>query len=290
MNIIFMQSVQDRVCNWVAETDSAPNDIKNNDEYNSIQIIQPTRCNSFTSLLLDVYMCLNMFRVSPRPSSGAYNCTKSLWFYRWREAAGALLVISNKLVKLLHLVGWIIWIVWWCTDLRTSNLWIWSSSNLFRIEFTITWLSRIALQIILSHSVNFLSKGKLKITNELWAPWIWAVCKSSFVRSLHNFSNTESVSVTRAATSYKSSFSTWFQLFGVSCILALRWMVVHTLTGIFVSKHDVWPAVILRSNLKCLALYDVPPLIFIVKTFKLRNRNSDKSTVTFGNNFRKVEH
>jgi len=28
---------------------------------------------------------------------------------------------SNKLVKLLHLVGWFIWIVWWCTDLRTSN-------------------------------------------------------------------------------------------------------------------------------------------------------------------------
>jgi hypothetical protein len=28
---------------------------------------------------------------------------------------------SNKLVKLLHLVGWFIWIVWWCTDLPTSN-------------------------------------------------------------------------------------------------------------------------------------------------------------------------
>ena len=78
-----------------------------------------------------------MIRASPRPSSGAYNCTRSLWFYRWREAAGALLVVvcqvlvqlyapddgrgdarnmlshtqtsSNKLVKLLHLVGCIIW-------------------------------------------------------------------------------------------------------------------------------------------------------------------------------------
>jgi len=58
-----------------------------------IQIIQPTWCNSFTSLLLEVYVCLNMFRVSPRPISGAYNCTRSLWFYRWREAAGALLVV-----------------------------------------------------------------------------------------------------------------------------------------------------------------------------------------------------
>jgi len=38
-----------------------------------IQINQPTSCNSFTSLLLGVYVWLNMFRASPRPSSGAYN-------------------------------------------------------------------------------------------------------------------------------------------------------------------------------------------------------------------------
>jgi hypothetical protein len=50
------------------------------------QINQPTRCNSFTSLLLDVYVWLNMFRAPPRPSSGAYNCTSSLWFYRCRVA------------------------------------------------------------------------------------------------------------------------------------------------------------------------------------------------------------
>ena len=59
----------------------------------SIQIIQPTRCKSFTSLLLDVYVWLNMFCASPRPSSGAYNCTRSLWFYRWRKSAGAFLVV-----------------------------------------------------------------------------------------------------------------------------------------------------------------------------------------------------
>jgi len=34
-----------------------------------------------------------MFRASPRPSSGASNCTSSLWFYRWRAATGALLVV-----------------------------------------------------------------------------------------------------------------------------------------------------------------------------------------------------
>jgi hypothetical protein len=56
----------------------------------SIQIIQPTRCNSFTSLLLDVYVWLNMIRASPRPSSGAYNCTRRLWFNRWRKAAGSV--------------------------------------------------------------------------------------------------------------------------------------------------------------------------------------------------------
>jgi hypothetical protein len=54
--------------------------------HHTIQTIQPTICSSFTSLLLDVYGWLNMFRASSRPSSGAYNCTRSLWFYRWTEA------------------------------------------------------------------------------------------------------------------------------------------------------------------------------------------------------------
>jgi len=58
-----------------------------------IQINQPKRCNSFTSLLLDVYAWLNMFRGPPRPSSETYNCTRSLWFYRWSVAVGALLVV-----------------------------------------------------------------------------------------------------------------------------------------------------------------------------------------------------
>jgi hypothetical protein len=39
--------------------------------HHAIQINQPTRCNSFSSLLLDVYVQLNMFRVSSHPSSGA---------------------------------------------------------------------------------------------------------------------------------------------------------------------------------------------------------------------------
>ena len=63
-----------------------------------IQIIQPTRCSSFTGLLLDVYVCLNMFRASPRPSSEAYNRTRSLWFYHWIEVAGALLVVDWQVI------------------------------------------------------------------------------------------------------------------------------------------------------------------------------------------------
>jgi len=71
-------------------------DVRKSVHHHTLQIIQPKRCNSFSSLLLDVYVCLNMFRASPRPSSGAYNCTRRLWFYRWREAAGALLVVSGQ--------------------------------------------------------------------------------------------------------------------------------------------------------------------------------------------------
>ena len=42
----------------------------------SFQINQPTRCNNLSSLLLDVYVQLNMFRASSRPSSGAQQLQK----------------------------------------------------------------------------------------------------------------------------------------------------------------------------------------------------------------------
>jgi len=32
---------------------------------------------------LMVYVSLNMFRATTRPSSGAYNCINSLWFHSW---------------------------------------------------------------------------------------------------------------------------------------------------------------------------------------------------------------
>jgi len=39
--------------------------------YHTFPINQPTRCKSFSSLLLDIYLQLNMFRASSRSSSGA---------------------------------------------------------------------------------------------------------------------------------------------------------------------------------------------------------------------------
>jgi hypothetical protein len=67
--------------------------LKEGKVYGSIQINEPTRCNSFTSLLLDVYVWVNMFRVLPCPSSGAYNCLSSLWFYHWSVVVAVLLVV-----------------------------------------------------------------------------------------------------------------------------------------------------------------------------------------------------
>jgi hypothetical protein len=39
--------------------------------HHTSQLNQPTRCNDFSSLLFDIYLQLNMFRASSRPSSGA---------------------------------------------------------------------------------------------------------------------------------------------------------------------------------------------------------------------------
>jgi len=43
-------------------------DVRKSVHHHTIQINQPTRCNSLTSLLLDVYVWLNMFRAPLRPS------------------------------------------------------------------------------------------------------------------------------------------------------------------------------------------------------------------------------
>jgi len=68
-------------------------DVRKSVYHHTIQINQPTRCSSFTSLLLDVYVWLNVFWASLCPSSGAYKCPSNLWFYRWKVEVAALLVV-----------------------------------------------------------------------------------------------------------------------------------------------------------------------------------------------------
>ena len=91
--------------------------------HHTIQIYQPTRCNIFSSLWLDVYVQLNMFRASwrptallhPRSNGKTRGCYCSCWAPDdGREDARNMLsctrTSSNKFEKLLHLVGWFIWI------------------------------------------------------------------------------------------------------------------------------------------------------------------------------------
>jgi len=68
-------------------------DVRKSVHHHTIQINQTTRRKNFISLSLDVYVWLNMFRAPLRPSSGAHNCTRSLWFYRWSVVVAALLVV-----------------------------------------------------------------------------------------------------------------------------------------------------------------------------------------------------
>ena len=54
---MFSCSVTPSVCNF---------DVRKSVHHHTIQINEPTRCNCFTSLLLDVYVWLNMFRTPLR--------------------------------------------------------------------------------------------------------------------------------------------------------------------------------------------------------------------------------
>jgi hypothetical protein len=87
------------LCKWMCNKEF---DVRKSVHHHTIPINQPTRLNSFTSLLLDVYVWLNMFRAPLRPSSGAYNYTRSLWFNRWRVAVGALLVVVWQVMRILR--------------------------------------------------------------------------------------------------------------------------------------------------------------------------------------------
>jgi hypothetical protein len=50
--------------------------------HSTIHKENPTRCNNVSKFLFfRIYMKLNMFRATQRPSSGAKNCTGNLWFF-----------------------------------------------------------------------------------------------------------------------------------------------------------------------------------------------------------------
>jgi hypothetical protein len=46
-------------------------DVRGSVHYSIIHIENPTRCNSVSKFLFHIYMKLNMFRATRRPSSGA---------------------------------------------------------------------------------------------------------------------------------------------------------------------------------------------------------------------------
>jgi hypothetical protein len=65
---------------WQSETQHVwrgPN--LSSDSYNSNKLTN--QMQQFYKFITWRFLSLNMFRASPRPSSGAYNCFNSLWFY-----------------------------------------------------------------------------------------------------------------------------------------------------------------------------------------------------------------
>jgi hypothetical protein len=62
---------------------------KNAENYNSNK--STNQIQQFHKFITHVYVWLNVFRVPPCPSSGAYNCISSLWFYRRSMVVEALL-------------------------------------------------------------------------------------------------------------------------------------------------------------------------------------------------------
>jgi hypothetical protein len=66
--------------------------------HHTFQINQPTRCNNSSSLLLDVYIQLNMFRASSRPSSGAQQLQERPLVYRWSVVVAVLLVVFGPVM------------------------------------------------------------------------------------------------------------------------------------------------------------------------------------------------
>jgi hypothetical protein len=59
--------------------------------YNSNKLTNPMQ--QFYKFITWRFVSINMFKAPLRPSSGAYNCINSLWFYRWNVVVAVLLVV-----------------------------------------------------------------------------------------------------------------------------------------------------------------------------------------------------
>jgi hypothetical protein len=142
---------------WLGRRCACPFDIHKSVHYHTIKINQTTRCNSYTSLLLDVYVWLKMFRALLRPSSGAYNSTRSLWFYRRRVAVGALLAVVWQVVacqgqQLQFLSSW-----WWavCRSKHVEQLRNTGIISSTRRSHLVGYFYSICIMIQGSMKINF---------------------------------------------------------------------------------------------------------------------------------------
>jgi hypothetical protein len=84
-------------CSWTCLQISIESTLKSShsvsQRYTLIQTNQSTTCNNFSSLLLDVYVQLNMFGRPHAHHQKLNNCSSNLWFYRWSVVIAVLLVV-----------------------------------------------------------------------------------------------------------------------------------------------------------------------------------------------------
>ena len=73
------QSCQQRECNRFTSSEIFCLDVRGSVHHNIIHKENPTRCNSVSKFLFNIYVKFNIFWATHGPSSGAYNCTSSLW-------------------------------------------------------------------------------------------------------------------------------------------------------------------------------------------------------------------
>jgi hypothetical protein len=161
--------------------------------HHTTQIIQPTRFNSFTSSLLDVYVWLNMLRTSPRPSSRVYNCTRSLWLWSGRlqparpQPTTLQPLLSNGKTRgsycscMLLMMGGETPETCWATHKRqVINLWNCCISlvELFELNETKSWYWNFCRWFINKQKKSILRTKKVK----LWNNWCFVESKTEIMQ------------------------------------------------------------------------------------------------------------